>query len=171
SLALPSFLALVLVIVHVNDLDPRWLLGALLVAPLLGAAGLGTYGVVRLVRTRKGRLEMRRRTYIGFIPFPERSIHLDRCERIVIDTSKTAADILGFSDWQFLLMTLGFGFIGAVSGFLLHGSGPRFAVRLVGKRPRDSIVVYRGRDQSVPDDVISVLAEVTHLPLPRAGQW
>src|SRR5262249_50679615 len=74
--AVPGFLVLALLIFRGLDLQPAWYVLPFLASVLIAVYLLGTERVVRLTRTKRGRLELIRYSYVAFLPAGEQVIDL-----------------------------------------------------------------------------------------------
>jgi hypothetical protein len=174
------------------DLHPAFLALGFLVIVVVVLANLGTFNLLRIVRAKSGRLALTRDRYVAFIPLGKRTVFLDECEIVRLDeaTGLTSLPVftwistlvIGLSCYVAALVSLGLlvssvrqahrlaflcGFFPAAIWYAYQSSQVHMVVRLVAKRQRDSIVLYRGTDDGIMRDIVEGLKEAADLPLKR----
>jgi hypothetical protein len=167
--SVPLMVLIAYLVVEGLDLPRPLTLVGLVPGVLLAILSAGSFSTLRVSRSKKGRIELLRRSYLGFMPLSETAVNPKRCEAIVIDTSPSLRTFLGLGEWDSWLILINFGLLGLMVWSANTEGTRRFTLRLEGKRRRDTLLLYCGTDDQLMGEIVSVLQETTGLPVKREG--
>jgi hypothetical protein len=167
--SVPLMMLIAYLVVEGLDLPRPLMLVGLVPGVLLAILCAGSFSTLRVSRSKKGRIELLRRSYLGFMPLSEVAVNPKRCEAIVIDTSPSLRTFLGMAEWDVWVILFNFGVVGLMLWTANTEGNRRFTLRLEGKRRRDTLLLYCGTDDELMGEIVSVLQETTGLPLKREG--
>ncbi len=128
---------------------------------------LGTFSFLRLVRTKKGHLDLTQDSYIAFIPIGRATVDLEDCAELRLDATVGTDSVPGFTGLTTLSVVMCGGFLPGALWYAYRSNEVHMKLTLVGKRDRDTLTLYRGTDEELMRDIVSTLQEAAHLPLKR----
>jgi hypothetical protein len=158
-----------------------WSFGAALLAFVLG-----TYPRVNLRRNAKGRCFLTRTFYFAFIPRPTVAIPWRECEGIV--TGHLCE--VDFWDWVIVVMILFYGIVPGILAMMSYGIIPgvlvmlfcgiipgvlwwiyivapgQFHAALTKDHGYPAVILYRGRNEALANEIAVTVSELTGLPYP-----
>jgi hypothetical protein len=151
------------------ELNPAFFMVGVLAVLLVSVVNLGTFSFLRLVRTKKGRLELTRDSYFAYFPLGRRTVDLARYEELRLE-ARTEGDSDGLgalANFSTLVFLLSLGLLPAAILFVMNAAQVHMKLRMIGRQDRDTLVVYRGTDEDLMREIVEAIQESSNLPLRR----
>jgi hypothetical protein len=138
----------------VIDLLPPWLVGGILWAYILG-----TYPRLTLERTKKGKVRIKKRWRVCFIPLSPADLPWRGHAAVVTSQSHHA----GFLDWLTVAAMLPFGVIPAILWWFYVVRPDQFDVTLTKDHGCSALLLFRGSSEAMAEEIAASVRGLTGL--------
>ncbi len=154
GLALAAMVLVALADDNVLGLTITWLLGAVLLAFVLG-----TYPSIHLTRSKRGKVKLTKTWRLGFIPLGAADIRWREYEGVVMGKMNHT----DFGDWMTLVLLFFWGVVPAIIWWLYVVEPDHYDVALSRDHGCPALLLYRGHNDKTAMEIASTIRKVTGL--------